>query len=171
MRDRVLEDGRIKRKQLTHKLERVALDYRRLKRPPHSVLDAATEFLRPVNQNKLAPESYQTLVDFVENVYFPYAQAHKRVSTLRTDRNRWKRHLKAHCEGIWLRDFRTVTGERLISDIARQNDLSRATLKQIKSFLSAVFKHAKTARISRWPEPSAGRLDPTNPRQWRYLCL
>ena len=66
-----MEDGRIKRKQLTHKLERVALDYRRLKRPPHSVLDAATEFLRPVNQNKLAPESYQTLVDFVENVYFP----------------------------------------------------------------------------------------------------
>jgi integrase len=43
----------------------------------------------------------------------------------------------------------------LIAEIARRNDLSRATLRQIKSFLSAVFKHAKRL----------GFLDGVNPMQ------
>ena len=51
--------------------------------------------------------------------------------------------MKPRCGNTRLREFRTVTGEQLIADIARQNELSRATLKQFKSFLSAIFKHAK----------------------------
>jgi len=43
----------------------------------------------------------------------------------------------------------------LIAEIARQNDLSRATLKQFKSFLSAVFTRAK----------GLGLLDGVNPMQ------
>jgi len=46
-----------------------------------------------------------------------------------------------------LREFRTVTGERLLQEIARQNDLSKATLKQLKSLLSAIF-NMPSARAS-----------------------
>jgi integrase len=91
----------------------------------------------------------------VEYVYFPYGETQKRASTLFTDKNRWKTHLKARCGQVRLREFRTVTGEHLIAGITRQSDLSRATLKQLKSFLSAVFKHAKRL----------GLIDGVNPMQ------
>jgi len=64
-------------------------------------------------------------------------------STLKTDRNRWKTHLRPRCAEVRLREFRKVTGEHLLQEIARQNSLSKATLKQLKSLLSAIFKHAK----------------------------
>jgi integrase len=42
-----------------------------------------------------------------------------------------------------LRNFRTVHGEQMPADIARQTNLGRHSLKHIKSFLSGVFKQAK----------------------------
>jgi integrase len=42
-----------------------------------------------------------------------------------------------------LRGFRTVHGEQLLADIARQTNLGKHSLKHIKSFLSGVFKQAK----------------------------
>ena len=143
------------RKQLVKRLVTVAPEDQRLKRPPQSVERAAEEFLRPLNEGSVTPESTQTLVHFVENVYFPYAAQQKRASTLKTDRNRWKTHLRPRCAEVRLREFRTVTGEHLLQEIARQNDLSKATLKQLKSLLSAIFKHAKRQ----------GFLDGVNPVQ------
>jgi hypothetical protein len=129
-RDTVLAHGTTKRQQLTHKLARVAPGDRRLKRAPDNVVILKDEFLRPLNQNGYTPESTQTLADFVDHVYFPHAVEQTRASTLFTDRNRWEKHLKPRCGHVRLRDFRTVTGEQLIAEIARQNDLSRATSKQ-----------------------------------------
>jgi len=88
-------------------------------------------------------------------VYFPHAEQQKRASTVNTDRNRWDKHLQPRCSNVRLREFRTVTGERLLQEIARQNDLSKATLKQLKSLLSAIFKHAKRQ----------GFIDGVNPMQ------
>src|SRR5437868_7496170 len=140
-RDTVMENGQLIRKQVNHRLEAVDPADRRLKRAPQRVLDAAKVFLLPLNTHTLTPESTQNLSEFVDSVYFPYAEGEKRASTLKTDRSRWQRHLKPYCEGIRLRDFRTVTGQQIIAEIARTNDLSRNTLKQLKSLLSAVFKH------------------------------
>jgi len=143
------------RKQLVKQLVPVAPEDQRLKRPPESVLAEAEKFLRPLNEGSLTPQSTQALGQFVENVYFPHAAQQKRASTLKTDRNRWNTHLKARLVNVRLREFRTVTGEKLIADIARQNDLSKATLKQLKSLLSAIFKHAKRQ----------GFIDGVNPMQ------
>lgn len=76
-------------------------------------------------------------------------------STLKTDRNRWKTYLRPRCAEVRLRELRTVTGEHLLQEIARQNSLSKATLKQLKSLLSAIFKHAKRQ----------GFIDGVNPMQ------
>ena len=143
------------RKQQVKKLISVAREDQRLKRPPENVLAEAERFLRPINDGTLTPESTQTLVQFVEDVYFPYAERQKRASTLNTDRNRWKTHLRPRCGKMRLREFRTVTGEHLLQEIARHNDLSKATLKQLKSLLSAIFKHAKRQ----------GFIDGVNPMQ------
>jgi integrase len=143
------------RKQQVKKLISVAPEDQRLKRPPESVMAEAEKFLRPLNEGTLTPESTQTLVQFVDDVYFPYAERQKRASTLNTDRNRWNTHLRPRCGKLRLREFRTVTGEHLLQEIARQNDLSKATLKQLKSLLSAIFKHAKRQ----------GFIDGVNPMQ------
>jgi len=66
------------RKQLLRRLVTVAAEDQRLKRPPQSVERAAEEFLRPLNEGSVTPESTQNLVQFVENVYFPYAAQQKR---------------------------------------------------------------------------------------------
>jgi integrase len=147
--------NRTVRKQQVKKLVPVAPGDQRLKRPPESVEQEAERFLRPINDGTLTPESTQTLVQFVEEVYFPYAERQKRASTLNTDRNRWDTHLRPRCGKMRLREFRTVTGEHLLQEIARHNDLSRATLKQLKSLLSAIFKHAKRQ----------GFIDGVNPMQ------
>jgi integrase len=143
------------RKQMVKQLVAVAAEDQRLKRPPQSVEEEAEKFLRPINQGSVTPQSTQTLAQFVENVYFPYAAQQKRASTLKTDRNRWSTHLRARCADTRLREFRTVTGEHLLQEVARQNDLSKATLKQLKSLLSAIFKHAKRQ----------GFIDGVNPMQ------
>jgi hypothetical protein len=103
---------------LVRRLVTVAAEDQRLKRPPQSVERAAEEFLRPLNEGSVTPESTQNLVQFVENVYFPYAAQQKRASTLKTDRNRWKTHLRPRCAEVRLREFRTVTGEHLLQEIA-----------------------------------------------------
>lgn len=143
------------RKQLVKKLIPVAREDQRLRHPPESVVAEGERFLRPFNEGTVTPESTQSLDQFVENVYFPHAERQKRASTVATDKNRWKTHLKPRCARIRLREFRTVTGEHLLQEIARHNDLSRATLKQLKSLLSAIFKHAKRQ----------GFIDGVNPMQ------
>jgi integrase len=147
--------NQIVRKQQVRKLVAVAPEDQRLKRPPEEVLAEAEKFLRPLNEGTITPESTQTLAQFVEGVYFPHAEHQKRASTLNTDRNRWNTHLRPRCAKMRLREFRTVTGEHLLQEIARQNDLSKATLKQLKSLLSAIFKHAKRQ----------GFIDGVNPMQ------
>jgi integrase len=46
-----------------------------------------------------------------------------------------------------LRGFRTVHGEQMLAEIAKQRKLGRNTLKHIKSLLSGVFKQAKRLGI------------------------
>jgi integrase len=154
-RDTVIENGKAVRKQYAKRLATVAPEHARLRNPPASILELAEDELRPVNDAKVTIESTQTLSQFVDGVYFPHTTTQKRASTVYTDRNRWKTHLKPRVGDVRLREFRTVTGEHLIADIARHENLSRATLKQYKSLLSAIFNHAKRV----------GLLDGANPMQ------
>jgi integrase len=118
-----------------------------------SVRSDAAEILSPLNSGRLRPESTQTVSQFVESMYFPYIQEHKRPSTRKGYSDLFHDHLKGRVSGIRLRDFRTFDGERILSVIAHDTKLSHRSLLHIKSLLSGVFTYAK--RI--------GVLDGANP--------
>src|SRR5712691_7552943 len=48
---------------------------------------------------------------------------------------------------LTLRVFRTVHGEQMLADIARQSNLGRSSLRHCKAFLSGAFKQAKRLGI------------------------
>ncbi|HWX94055.1 MAG TPA: tyrosine-type recombinase/integrase [Terriglobales bacterium] len=103
----------------------------------------AEEILHKVNTDRTSPSSTMPLVRFVENIYLPHAKTQRRASTFNGYGHVWEKHLKPRIADVRVRDFRTWDGERLLQEIATESSLSRATLKQIKSLLSAIFKHAK----------------------------
>ena len=136
--DEVLPDGTLKRVQKAHKLSEAVGEYR----TKRAALVLADEFLAPLNDGRATPHSTMTLTHFVESIYLPFVEAHKRLSTFHGYRNMWKTYLKQY-GGISLRDFRTVDGERILEAIARACDLTSTTLQHVKAFMSGVFRYAK----------------------------
>ena len=114
------------------------------------------ELLAPVNSGLLNPESTQTVIEFVERIYFPeFVERQLRASTKKQYRDTWAIHLRQRMGKLTLRDFRTVHGEQLLANIARQSNIGRNSLRHIKSFMSGVCKQAKRLGI----------LDGINPMQ------
>jgi integrase len=147
----VQKDGSIKRVQLARSLAPVCYEYR----TKRAVMSLVREFLEPINRGRFSPAGGLSIERFVEESYLPYISREKRSSTTRGYRQIWNCYLMPRCGTLRLRDFRTADGERLMSEIARQNDLSRYTLRHIKAFLSGVFKYAKRL----------GTVDGVNPVQ------
>lgn len=112
------------------------------KRPPADIVEAAAEHMATVNAGKVPAERITTMADFVEGVYLPWVDAHKRPSTARGYRDIWEDHLKPLCAGVWLKNVRTFHVQGWLNSIGKKS-LSRNSLKRIKSFCSAVFKLAK----------------------------
>ena len=98
------------------------------------------------------PESCMPLADFVEHHYFPHIEKRLRPSTVHNYKRLWKdyRHFWPELE---LRGFRTLDGNRTLERIHAAKDVARNTLKNIKSFLSAVFKHARRTGVLDSPNP------------------
>ena len=146
-------DGTIKRKLVCKKLD---VPYGGEYRTKNSVALFVKELLAPINSGRLNPESTQTVTEFVECIYFPeFVNRQLRASTQKQYRDIWSAHLKGRLGKVTLRDFRTVHGEQLLSNIARQTNLGRNSLRHLKAFLSGVFKQAKRLGI----------LDGVNPMQ------
>lgn len=158
------------RKQLVKKLMPVAREDQRLRRPPDDVLLEGEKFLRPFNEGTTTPESTQSLDQFVENIYFPHAERQKRASTVATDKNRWENHLKPRCAGIRLREFRTVTGEHLLQEIARHNDLSRHA-KANEEPPERDLQTCQATGLHRWHQSDAGHLDSQGKKKQTNLRL
>ena len=71
-RENVLENGRMVRRQIAHKMEEIKPEHARLKRPPASdIEDVAEDFLRPLNRGGRNPQATQTIGQFAENFSFP----------------------------------------------------------------------------------------------------
>src|SRR5215472_5077612 len=141
-RENVIENGQFVRKQLAKQIEPVRPEHMRLKRPPQEVEEKAKALVQRVNSGAYTPESTQTLVDYVEKKFFPDHVHLIRQSTLAAYKHRWN-FVKAYCEDRRLRDFKTVDGQGVLNEIARQNPrLLRSTLQHLKSLLSAFFTHA-----------------------------
>jgi len=149
--DNVMQsDGTIKREQ---KCERLA-DYDDEHRSKASVKQLVQDKLAPLNGGLLNPQSTMPIVEFVERLYLPeYVEKQLRQVTRKSYRAIWEGRLKGRMGKMTLRAFRTVHGEQMLDEIARQSNLGRHSLKHIKSFLSGVFKQARRLGI----------LDGTNP--------
>jgi hypothetical protein len=130
-----------KRVQVCRKLD---VEYGGMYRTKASVKPFVQEILNPVNNGSLNAQSTMPITEFVEKVYLPkYVEEQLRAATCRSYRDIWGAHLKGRMGKMTLRGFRTVHGEQLLADIARQTNLGKHSLKHIKSFLSGVFKQAK----------------------------
>lgn len=137
-------------KQRSKRIASIA-EYRR----ESDVIPLVEDFLRPINRGMMTTESIMTLERFVDEVFLLHVESQTRPSTYKGYRDICNNHLKPRVGSIRMRDFRTVHGERLLQQIAAQSGLARASLKHIKSVLSAVFKHAKRS----------GAIDGVNPVQ------
>lgn len=135
-------DGSVLSVQRTHKLVRSDGAYRAKK----AARLLADEFLRPFNDGTFTIDSTTSVVQFVEESYLPHVETRKRPSTYRGYKNMWSCYLKSRIDAA-LRNFRTVDGEQLLEQIARDDDLSVTTLAHVKSFLSGVFRYARRQGI------------------------
>ncbi len=146
-------DGTIKRKLVCKKLD---VEYGGEYRTKSSVKPFVAEVLKPVNNGTLDVRSTMPIVEFVEQIYLPkMAERGNRASTRKGYSGIWNCYIKGRLGAMTMRAFRTVDGERMLSNIARQTKLGRHSLKHIKSFLSGIFKQAKRL----------GVLDGVNPMQ------
>src|SRR6516162_1417917 len=79
------------------------------------------------------------LGDFVDQVYFPFAEASLRAKTVKEYHGIWKRNGMAEkTAGLRVSDFRTKHGAAILESITAR-DVSKTTLQHAKFFLSAVF--------------------------------
>jgi integrase len=111
-----------------------------------SVESLAWKHLEPVNTRLQTPESATPITEFIENVYLPMVKQFLRSSTYKNYKtDEYERHFKSRLGSLRLHEFRTAHGQRLISAIARDNpEMGHKTLQRLKSFLSGVFRHART---------------------------
>jgi integrase len=137
-----MEDGQITRRHFAKQIEPVAPEHERLKHPPKHIVERAAAMLQPINRHSYAPNTVTRMGEFVNRVYLPHVAQQKRASTYQGYRNKWRLYFQGRCDW-WLRDVRTCDVQHLLEDIARQHNLSRATLRHIKALLSGIFNFAK----------------------------
>lgn len=155
-------DGSIRRKPVCKKLD---VEYGGEYRTKASVKSFAQEILAPINRGTLNAASTQKVSDFIERIYFPQYVEGLRPATRKGYRMIWNSHLKNRREmtKLALRDFRTIHGQQLLNDIARQASLSKNSLKHIKSFLSGIFGEAKRLDVLNAFNPMQGTKIPEAP--------
>jgi hypothetical protein len=131
--------GTVERKRVTHSIGQVST---RGKRPPTDIKAEAERHMATVNSGTVPADRVVTVGDFVERVYLPWILEHKRPSTAKGYRDIWEDHLRNLCASVWLKDTRTYHVQGWLNQIGTGN-LSRNTLKHIKSVISAIFTLAK----------------------------
>jgi integrase len=142
--------GAIERKRVSHFLSEAVT---RGKRPPADVKEQATVHMATLSTQAITAERIVTLGDFVERIYLPWVKQHKRPSTAKGYRDIWEDHLRSHAAGTWLKNVRTYTAQGWLNEIGRAN-LSRNTLKHIKSVISGIFTLAKQQDYFRGENPA-----------------
>jgi integrase len=114
---------------------------------------AAAELeMRKINAALQNPESTMPLAEFIHNHYFPYIEKRLRPSTVHGYKGLWDDY-RQFWPALELREFRTLHGNQALERIQEAKDVSRNTLRNIKSFMSAVFKHARRTGVLDSPNP------------------
>jgi integrase len=135
-----------------------------------SVEPLAWKQLEPINTRRLQPESAMPIRDFIEDVYLPFVKEVLRPSTYKDyKKDAYEHHVKSRLAGLRLRDFRTVHGQKMIASIAKDNpEIGHKTLLRLKSFLSGVFRHAKTEGFLDEQNPMRDVTLPKNVRRKKF---
>jgi integrase len=108
------------------------------------------------------------VTDFIENIYLPFVKENNRPSTYKSYKTgNYDRHLKTRLGDVRLRDFRTVTGQRIMAGIAKEPGVGHKTLLRNKSFLSGVFKHAKREGLIDFENPMRDVSVAGRPKKFR----
>lgn len=96
-------------------------------------------------------------MDFFEKVYIPAIAGKLATSTVKGYTDSWRCHIKDRVHGR-VRDFRTVDGENLMTEIesANKTNLGHYTYRHIKVTLSAMFTFAKRKGIYEGVNPMTG---------------
>jgi hypothetical protein len=115
------------------------------------VIPLKKEFMEGVNRTANVPNAGATIVGFFEKVYLPAITGRLKRSTVKGYKDSWRCHIKDRVNGR-VRDFLTVDGESLMSEIETANkkdtnDLAHGTYQHIKVTLSAMFTFAKRKGI------------------------
>jgi integrase len=69
----------------------------------------------------------------------------------------WSNYLKQRCHAIWLREIKTCDVQSWLEAVAREEGLSKTTLRHIKHYLSGLFRYA--AQQDYW---DSGRANPVH---------
>jgi integrase len=136
--DRV-EGGVIKHARVAKQIGEVKT---RGKRPPKEIEDEARDIVASAKLSNRTPDRVLTVGDFVDDVYFPFVEQQKRPSTVKGYRDIWNNHVSPFCKSAWLKDIRIRDVQGWLDSVAKPQKLGRNSLKHIKTFISAVFKHA-----------------------------
>ncbi len=135
-----------------------------------SVEPLAWKELEPVNTRLQTPESAMPITGFIESIYLPMVKEVLRASTYKDYKNdAYGKHFKQRLGDLRLRDFRTAHGQRMIAQILKDNpELGHKTLLRLKSFLSGVFRRAKTEGYLDSPNPMRDVTLPRNVRRQKF---
>jgi hypothetical protein len=132
--------GTIERKRVTHQLGPVTT---RGKHAPADIESEAERHMATVNNGTIPPERVLTFSDFVERVYLPWIEQHKRPSTHKGYKDVWEDRLKPLCGQEWLKNTRTYVVQQWLTEISKPGKLSRNSLRHVKSVISGIFTLAK----------------------------
>jgi integrase len=132
-------------------------DAYRAKKDVQPLLD---EILLPVNAGKVKPESTQTVAEFAEGHWLPWARENCKPSTVAGYETLWKTYLAPSLKQTSLRAFRTVDAACLFADIHRKHKIGRSTLQHCKSRLSGIFTLARNQGALDSPNPVEGAMIP-----------
>jgi integrase len=156
-RDNVLENGKIVRKLLTHRLADVD-DFCRTKSDAEK---KAKEFLAPLNDERLDARSTMTLKSFVEDQWLPSLESTVRPATRYGYKRTWHDYLEPVLGRKALRDIkRSLTVPHLRT---LQIDKGPRVARGAKAVGSAIFAYANLLEIVEH-NPFAGRLLPKHER-------
>jgi integrase len=99
----------------------------------------AADAMAEVNA-QVAPVVNQTVLDFWDTTYLPFATENLRHSTVHGYEQIWNQHLKRHFGEKLIRDYRTAFGSLFLTSLAKT--LGRHTIQHIRSLASGIFSHA-----------------------------
>lgn len=109
------------------------------------------EFMNKRNQqsgHRAVRAADMKVVDFWEQVYFPYCEAvipltgqpRKKPSTARGYKQVWKQHLKPHFGKMTLQEYEPVFGTQFLRSLT--DTQNKSTIRHVKALGSTLFKHA-----------------------------